>query len=132
MLEAYVNTNNMCDKIKFVGWVKRDELPQFYRNADVFVLPSMDEGMPQVVMEAMAAGLPVIATSVGGTVDLIQNNYNGILVSPANFEELKKSIIEIINNPVLLENMRRLNLEISSKRTWEIVTEEYSKLLNSA
>ncbi|NQU83485.1 MAG: glycosyltransferase family 4 protein, partial [Parcubacteria group bacterium] len=66
---------------------------------DIFALTSVKEGMPYVILEAMAAGLPIIATRVGGIPEIIDNDVSGILIQPQSPEAIKNSIINLLNSP---------------------------------
>ena len=68
-------------------------------NMDLFVLPSLKEGLGLALMEAMACGLAVIGSDVGGIKSLIQDRYNGLLVRPADIRELSYAILELLQNP---------------------------------
>lgn len=89
--QAY--TLEIQDKVIFLG--KRDDVPALLNSADIFVLPSIDEGFPFVVLEAMATGLPVIATIVGGVPEMIQDGEEGILVESRNPEALAEAITKL-------------------------------------
>ena len=68
------------------------DTPDIMRGLDCFILPSLGEGISNTILEAMASGLPIIATAVGGNVELVQDGLNGSLVPPANPEALAKAI----------------------------------------
>lgn len=87
----------ISDKVKFLGFT--DDIPEILSVMDIFVLPSLWEGMPNVVLEAMAAGKPVIATDTGGSKDIIDSNINGVLVEPGNSEALAEAILKLLGNP---------------------------------
>jgi glycosyltransferase involved in cell wall biosynthesis len=74
----------------------RSDIPQLLSAADVFVLPSLSEGMPLALLEAMGAGLPVIATAVNGVDTIIENADNGYLVPPKNAVALASALIKIL------------------------------------
>jgi glycosyltransferase involved in cell wall biosynthesis len=74
---------------------------EVYKQADIFVLPSYHEGMPISIIEAMAAGLPIVATNVGGIPDLVENNHNGIIVDVNSPMQLSNAMIKLINDPNL-------------------------------
>ena len=80
-LEDQVAARGLADVMRFVGAVGQDELPSWYAWADVFCLPSFAEGVPVVLMEAMATELPVVTTTIAGIPELV-NEHNGLLVSP--------------------------------------------------
>jgi glycosyltransferase involved in cell wall biosynthesis len=85
------------DKILFLG--KRDDIHDLLLLADVCVLPSLSEGMSNAILEYMAVGKPVIATSVGGNPELVQNDWNGLLVSKENVQELREAMINLVKDP---------------------------------
>ena len=93
------------DSVIFTGFISDDELPQYYKHADIFVLTSLQEGLGIVVLEAMASGIPVIATKCGGPEELIVDGYNGFLVPQNDEEQLAGKIISL-----LLENDLRIGM----------------------
>ncbi len=88
----------ISSKVKFLGF--RNDIPELLSVIDIFVLPSLWEGMPNVVLEAMSAGKPVIATDTGGSKDIIDNGINGVLVEPGNSEALAEAILKLLEDPV--------------------------------
>ncbi len=88
----------VMDSVEFIGWIPPEKMKTYYRKASVFVMPSLMEGFGLVFLEAMAQGLPVIGGNVGGTLELIKDGENGILVSPRNSQALKKAIQKEIND----------------------------------
>lgn len=93
-------------KVKFLGW--RDDIPEIMHILDVFVLPSLNEGMGRVLIEAMAAGKPIIASNVGGIPDLVIQGQNGLLVPAKDIKALAEGI------EYLLENQRE-RIEMGEK-----------------
>lgn len=81
-LETVTNRSGLGDKINFRGWIDKRQLLEEYQQGDVLVFPSLDEGMPNAVLEAMACGLPVVATRIAGIVDLVCHGENGYLYDP--------------------------------------------------
>jgi glycosyltransferase involved in cell wall biosynthesis len=84
--------------IRFFGWVFNDQKMELLKKADIFVLPSYFEGLPNALLEAMASGIPVIASNVGGIPDLIQNGKNGFLAEPRNPSVLSEKIRLLAEN----------------------------------
>jgi glycosyltransferase involved in cell wall biosynthesis len=93
----------VSDKVLFLGW--RDDVPDIMQCLDVFVLPSLNEGMGRVLVEAMAAGKPIIASRVGGILDLVKDGFNGLLVEPGNPGALCDAIKELLNDRRLRDEM---------------------------
>ena len=76
----------------------RSDLDKFLPHLDLMVLPSFSEGLPNVVLEALAAGIPVVATSVGGTPEIVEHDVNGCLVPPGNAEAMARRVIDVLSN----------------------------------
>ena len=95
-LRAEALRKNVNGKVKFIGW--RQDIDELMPVFDMLVLPSLNEGMGRVLVEAMAAGKPVVASRVGGIPDLIQNGYNGYLVPPADEKALADAILKLLND----------------------------------
>ena len=89
----------VADHVDFRGWVGPQEREALLARADIFALPSRNEGLPMSVLEAMARGLPVIATPVGGVPELIGDGVNGLLVPPGDAEALARAILELAGDP---------------------------------
>jgi glycosyltransferase involved in cell wall biosynthesis len=84
---------------------KRDDVPECLAAMDLFVLPSLNEGMGRALVEAMATGLPVIGTKVGGIPALIDHEVNGLLVPPADSEALAEALRSLIDRPELAKRL---------------------------
>lgn len=95
--------------IRFLGL--RDDIADLLLAADVFVLPSLWEGLPIAMLEAMSFGVPVIATQVGGIDDVIENEISGLVIPPKNFEALAKAIIRFLENPGEAKKLGRAGRE---------------------
>ena len=96
--------------VLFVGF--QDRIEVWLKMLDVFVLPSLSEGTPMALLEAMAQGLPVVASNVGGIPSIIRSGYNGILTEPANQQQLVDAISMIYQN-----SQFRASLGASAKNT---------------
>ncbi len=92
-----------------LAWLpgERSDIPELMRGLDCFVLPSLAEGISNTVLEAMASGLPVIATAVGGNVDLVATGISGELVPPADIESMAQQICRLANQPDMARRMGR-------------------------
>ncbi|HJH29871.1 MAG TPA: glycosyltransferase family 4 protein [Methanosarcinaceae archaeon] len=96
---------NIQSNIIFVGGVGSERLIDWYSIADILVLPSLSEGRPTVIYEAMACELPVIATDVGGVSEQVENGYNGFVIKPRDSHALADSIINLLENDDLRKDM---------------------------
>lgn len=102
MLQGYIKLHNI-EENTILKLFKLDEMPEVYRNSDIFVLPSENETFGQVFIEAMSCGLPVIGTKVGGIPEIISDSYNGYLVPPDDSSILAQKIAKLLNDPVTRE-----------------------------
>jgi len=96
-LQALAAARGLSDSVRFLGL--RHDVPECLAAMDVFVLPSLNEGMGRALVEAMAAGRPVVATRVGGVPALIQHQSNGLLVPPGNAVALANALDELLRKP---------------------------------
>ena len=126
-LEKIVECCGIKDMVTFVGQKEKQELPQYYSNAEVFILPSQKEGMPNVVLEAMSYGLPIVMTPCEGSKELICEN--GYAVSVKNFTEC---LVELCNNEVLRAKMGKKSRDlIENYFLWSQTADKYLKLMEN-
>lgn len=114
------------DEIHFLGRQNNERVIEYLKAADIFVLASIfmegdREGTSNSIMEAMASGLPVVATKVGGNSYLVKEGINGLLVKDRNSDELAEAVIKLINNPEIREKMKIKNLEDIKQKDWPII-----------
>lgn len=104
-LETQAREAGLDNQIVFIG--PRTDVPELLACCDLSVLPSEAEGFPNALLESMSAGLPVVATAVGGSKEVIENGTNGLLVPPGNPEALAAAILRVIRNPKLSKTLAR-------------------------
>jgi glycosyltransferase involved in cell wall biosynthesis len=114
--------------VQFVGKVPHEKVQDFMQQADIFVLPSLSEGFPNVVLEAMACGLPIVASRVGGIPDIITNDTNGYLVEVKDTENLSNKILFLLQNDILREKISGNNKKLVKEYSWEKVVVELEKI----
>lgn len=120
------------DAVVFAGAVGQDQVARFYEEADVFCLPSYAEGVPTVLMEAMASGLPVVATRIDGVPELVEDGESGLLVAPASAPQLAAALARLDDDPDLASRIgqagretvvSRFDMEESAKRIQALFAE---------
>jgi glycosyltransferase involved in cell wall biosynthesis/predicted metal-dependent phosphoesterase TrpH len=102
----------------FLGWLEGDALARAYASADVFLFPSATDTFGQVILEAQASGVPVVALAKGGPVSLIEDRVTGLLCEP-DADELARAVLELAGAPLLRERLARAALRAVRQRTWE-------------
>ncbi len=126
-LESLANELGVGEKVTFLGEQPREVVYEDIGEYSVFVIPSKNEGMSNSLLEAMARGLPVIATDVGGTRELV-NERNGFIVEKENIEQISEALEELYNNRELVEKMGRASRESVRDLSWEKIAEQYIEL----
>jgi glycosyltransferase involved in cell wall biosynthesis len=120
-------------KTTITGWVERRNVPHYVSAMDILVNPSLTEGLPLTVMEAMAMQKPVVATDVGGTSDLISNGLNGFLVPPHDTRSISTAINTLLLDPRLRHTMgiagRRI---IEENFSWDVIVPKVEKVYEEA
>lgn len=119
-------------QVRFLGWMDREHLIPCYRQADVFSLASDFEGMPNVVLEAMASGLAIVATSAPGTVDLVHHGENGYLVEPGQAKDFDRFFVDLLKDRAKLLRMQDQSRSMAREYTWSGVAKAYAKLSEQA
>ena len=97
-LQELATQLGIADRVHFLGFLTEDEIVRELESSDLFVLPSLVEGIPVSAMEAMAVGVPVIATNIAGTSELIEDGKTGLLVRPSDPEALAEAVIRMIGD----------------------------------
>lgn len=110
--------NTIQKNIIFPGWIRNKEKDRLLKEADIFFLPSYNEGMPMAILDAMGYGLPIISTTVGGISKIVLNGKNGFLFEPGDIDGFSNSLIEL-----LLDNDKRKSFERVSVN---IIKDSYS------
>jgi len=130
MLESLASEMGISDRIAFKGWLSGEDLVEEYRDANTFVFPSRHEGMPNAVLEAMACGLPVIATEIAGNHELVIPEKTGLLVQPENVPALKAALDSLLPDPPTREMMGAAGRGIVVEGySWENATAQYLKIM---
>ena len=135
-LERVANARGIADRLRFVGRRPSDEIPAWMAAADMLVLPSYSEGRPNVVLEAQACGLPVVATRVGGTPELVRDGATGLLVASGDAQGLAAAVGRLQRDEALRQTLGQAGRAQAREMTWtasaEQMTAIYRELLEAA
>lgn len=128
--------SGIADKCFFLGHRPNAELPAYYRMMDALVLPSLFEGVPRTVMEAMAMRVPAVVTNVKGNREVVEHGKNGLLVPYGNVAALTEAIVDLLRNPQLARNMGETGYQLAVKHfdeqhVFSRVRNTYAALLQS-
>lgn len=126
-LESHARYLGVHEKVRFLGFCR--DIPRLLSIFDVFVLSSLTEGISLTLLEAMAAGKPVVATNVGGNPEVVAEGETGLLVSPKDPEKLAEAIIRLLQNPELARKMGEAgHRRVEEKFSLDRMVREYEEL----
>ena len=124
-LKLQTKNCNLQTHVQFLGHIDYSEVPKYLHQADLFVRPSLSEGFGNSFIEAMAAGLPVIATPVGGIVDFLEDGKTGLFCEPNNPESIARAVERLIADELLRENLIDNALALVRERySWDLIARE--------
>ena len=127
-LEGLVEELDLGKYVKFIGKVPNEEVPEYMVASDVFVLPSLSESFGIVNLEAMASGLPIVATKVGGLPEVVKDGETGFLVEPRNPEQIAEKVLLIFEDDELRERISENNKKKAKEYSWESVVKRLEKV----
>ncbi len=110
----------------FLGWLQGEALAQAYASADVFLFPSATDTFGQVILEAQASGVPVVAVAAGGPLSLVEDRVSGLLCKPAP-DALAECVLELAGSPLLRRRLAAVALSAVRARTWEAAMERLAE-----
>jgi glycosyltransferase involved in cell wall biosynthesis len=132
-LEQLARSCGVADRVRFHGFMCRPALASLYEQADIFVLASLTESCSMALLEAMGWGLPIIATRVGGTSELIDHGSNGLLIRANDVDELTTAVRELSHDPARRERFTVANRALARDRfSWRSVAEAYQRIFQDA
>jgi glycosyltransferase involved in cell wall biosynthesis len=133
VLQGMLREQALDGRVQFLGWQKPQELRREYANANLFLFPSRDEGMPNAVLEAMASGLPVVATRISGNEELILDGETGALVPTDDAAALREALRQLISDGRRRERMGRAGRErVQRDYAWRSAARQYQSILERA
>ncbi|MBL7188946.1 MAG: glycosyltransferase family 4 protein [Phycisphaerae bacterium] len=125
-LKETISGRNLGEIIEIAGRIDPENMPQVYRESDIFVSATVQEGMSNAMLEAMASGLAIITTRCEGVEELITDN--GVIVECANAEEIARAIRSLADNPLAVREMAVAARSRAEQFTWSRSAQEYLAL----
>lgn len=124
-LKTKVEVKGLVERVKFLGHVPYAEIPPYLHASDVFIRPSLSEGFGNSFIEAMAAGLPVIATPVGGIVDFIKDGETGLFCEVENPRSIAEQVKRLIGDPSLAAKLRVCGSQLAKEKyDWSLIAKD--------
>ena len=130
-IEEYLDKENLSNKVNLTGWIPHDELPSYLNELELVVLPSYTEGLPNIMLEAMACGTPVLATSVGAIPDVIKDGETGFIMENNSPAFIAKNVERALNHPNLEKIEENARALVERKFTYEAAVGMYKSIINN-
>jgi glycosyltransferase involved in cell wall biosynthesis len=130
-IKKIIEATDLKANLKLAGWIPHKDVPQYLNELKLLVLPSFTEGLPNILLEAMACGTPVLATSLGAIPDIIKDGKTGFLLKSNDPEHIAERIVELLNKPELLEKVSTNAYNyIKKKFSYENASKAWQKILD--
>jgi len=130
VLQSLAKELGLGDRVHFLGWQSREQLMKCYGQANIFLFPSRHEGMPNALLEAMASGLPVIASCIAGNEELVVDGETGYLVPSEDIEALRAALKKLLSERTSREQMGNASRQyVEENYSWESTAQQYALLL---
>jgi len=130
-IEKYLDKNNLTDRVKLIGWIPHDELPDYLNGLELVVLPSYTEGLPNLMLEAMACGTPVLATPVGAIPDVITDGETGFSMEDNSPACIAENVMRALEHPDLERIVEDARALVEREFTYEAAVERYREILEA-
>lgn len=127
-LDHLVEKYSLDNQVEWLGYIPHASIKALMETADIFVLPSLSEGTPRVLLEARATGLPIISTNVGGIPSSVTDGYDGLLVPPKNSIEIESALLKIIKDHGFRKNLIAHGYDSAKNLTVEHFVDQVSEL----
>ncbi len=131
-IRSYLTAQSVHDAVKLTGWIPHQELPDFYAESKLLVLPSYTEGLPHVMLEAMACGTPVLATSVGAVPNVITDKETGFFMHDNSPKCVAETIVDALEYPNLKQIVVNARNLVESQFRYERTVETWANIIYNA
>ena len=129
-IEEEISRHNLQDRIKLLGWVTPAEVIAWFQKSDILFMPSLSEGLPVVGVQALAMGLAMVVSNIGGFIDLVDENKNGFLIN--DNDEYEKVLRKLLNSAESLLSFRKASREKAEEFSLEKIAGTYEKALKGS
>ncbi len=124
-----IETHRLQERFYLSGWVTPEDVIQEFSKSDILLMPSFSEGLPVVGVQALTKGLAIVASDIGGFLDLVEHEKNGYLIEAHNETAFAQGIKNLISNPALLKTFRQASLEKAKRFDIEKIADEYEQIM---
>ncbi len=127
-VERLIGEHGLDDRITLTGWLTPEQVAEWFSKSDILFMPSRSEGLPVVAVQALACGLAIVASQIGGFVDVVEDGQNGFLVGRARPSEFSAALRPLLSDPARLRGCKRASREKAAAFDLRRVVERYETL----
>jgi len=129
-IEEYLSKASLSSRVNLPGWIPYNKTPDYLNQLKLLVLPSYTEGLPNIMLEAMACGTPVLATPVGSIPDIIKDGETGFIMEDNSPQCITNNVIRVFNHTKLEQIVQNARSLTEREYTYEASVERYEKILS--
>jgi len=129
-IQDFINENGLNKNVRLLGWIPHGDLPTYLNELKLLVLPSFTEGLPNIMLEAIACGTPVLATPVGAVPDVIKDCETGFIMKSNSSKCIAENIIKALNYPKLGDIIENAKESVKKEFRYEATVEKWKKIYN--
>ena len=128
-INKYLSENDLTNKVRYLGWIPHDKLPDYLNELKLLVLPSYTEGLPNILLEAMACGTPVLANPVGAIPDIIGDGETGFVMENNTPNFIAVNVVRALNCTSLKEIVKNARALVENEFTYEVAVNRYKNII---
>lgn len=128
-IREFIRDSGLTDRVALAGWMRHDDLPRYLNTIRLLVLPSYTEGLPNIMLEAMACGTPILATPVGAVPDFVSDGKTGFILAPNTPEGVATSVLELFGRPELASVAMAAREYVEQEITYERAVKRFAAVI---
>lgn len=129
-IETEIHKHELHERFTLPGWVSTDEVIDWFSKSDILFMPSLSEGLPVAGLQALAMGLAIVASRIGGFIDLVEPGENGYLIDPHHPEQYAELLGKILSQPTCLRKHREMSRKKAQDFDIHTIVQSYEDLFS--
>jgi glycosyltransferase involved in cell wall biosynthesis len=126
-----INRSGLNTKVTFVGWIPHCDLPKYLNKLKILIIPSFTEGLPNILLEAMACGTPVLITPVGAVPEIVKDGLNGFILDDNSKENIANNVIRVLNHQEINKITQNAKNIVKNEFNQTIATLDYTRIIHT-
>jgi len=131
-VQQSIAAHGLQERFTLPGWVTPEEVLAWFDKSDILFMPSLSEGLPVVGVQALAKGLAIVASKIGGFIDIVDNQKNGFLVDGKRTSGFSEALRQLLSNQTRLQQLRETSLKMASRFDLMRIVKQYEQIFLTA